>query len=461
MTFALFLPPLGLLLVFGAVRLAALPALAGQGGNLALLLVALVVCFLAALWLARRASAAGAMPGTTTGFLAGAALSLPALLAVGLLIRIPLVAAPPRLSDDIYRYVWDGRVAAAGVNPYRHAPTDTALATLRDADWALINNPGLPTIYPPAAQGVFRAGATLAPGVAGLKSLFLLFDLGVALLLAGTAARAAADRWRLVLYWWHPLPAIEWCWSGHADVVGLFCLTAAFVVAGGARAVGLRRVGAAAAAGALAALAALVKFLALPALPFLAPRRRWTVLAAFAGATALLYVPFLEGDVNVLGSLGTYAAKWRSNDVFFGALVRPGTALDLDARLTEAKLFAAAAAGAVLVLALLIRASRAGAIATVLGTAVLLSPTVHPWYLAWIVPFLAFRFSGAWLYATIAVLLAYHPIPSYLAGDGWRESTALKVGAALPFLGLGAWELLRRVRRPASAPREAHPAGDR
>lgn len=464
MSAAPLVPLVGLFLVFGATRLAALPGLAGQGGNLALLVTALVICFLASLWLAHRAGAVRPAPATSIGALSSAALSLPVLLAVGLLLRVPLLSAPPQLSDDIYRYTWDGRVAAAGINPYRHVPADTALVELRNAEQARVNNPTLPTIYPPAAQTVFRLGAVVAPGVTGLKWLFFLFDFGLALLIAGTAARALADRWRLLVYWWHPLPALEWAWSGHVDVVGVFFLVAAFLVGGGAvagRSAGGRavvagmsgnRLRSAPLVGVLAAAAVLVKFLALLALPFLAVRRRWVALAAFGATVALLYLPYLEGGVNVLGSLGTYAAKWRANDFFFGALVRPGTEMDLDARLTEAKLYVAIAVAGVIGLAIALRASRAGAIVSVIGIAVLLSPTIHPWYLAWLTPFLAYRFSAAWLYATIAVLLAYHPVPAYLAGEGWHESTALKVGAALPFLVLGGLELIRFVRRPAVAP---------
>ncbi|WP_412543606.1 glycosyltransferase 87 family protein [Longispora sp. K20-0274] len=93
-------------------------------------------------------------------------LVLPALAALG----------PPRSSDDLYRYVWDGRVQAAGVDPYRYAPADPALAGLRDGflwpatgPWCvpggctLVNRPAVRTIYPPAAEAYFLAVHALAP----------------------------------------------------------------------------------------------------------------------------------------------------------------------------------------------------------------------------------------------------------------------------------------------------------
>jgi hypothetical protein len=440
---------LGSLLVAATTRLAAFPTLAGQSANLLLLLVGMIACFAAALFVARRLGRGARPDGRDT---AGLVLSLPVLLAVGTLMRVPLLLAPPQLSDDIHRYVWDGRVAAAGINPYRYAPPDTALAFLRDGGWQSINNPALPTIYPPAAQRLFEAGARVLPGIGGLKAILALFDLAVALTLWRVAARPVAERWRLLVWWWHPLAAVEWCGSGHVDVAGIALLLAALVVASG-KAAGVAR---GLLSGALAALSALVKFLAIPAVPFLpgAARARsaaW-IAAGFVLALLVGYLPYMAPGVDVLGSLGTYAARWRASDFFFGLLLRPGGVADQPARLTEAKLAAALLAGAVAVLVALARARPAAAIATTLGASVVLSPTVHPWYLAWVLPFVAIDFSVTWLYATLAALLAYQAVPAWLAGHVWSESAWQKLVLAAPFLGLAAWELARwRTARRAEA----------
>ena len=76
---------------------------------------------------------------------------------VGIFLRAYVLLFDPLLSSDIYRYVWGGRVQAAGINPYRYFPAHEALAFLRDgrifphinrADFAV-------TIYPPVAQFFF------------------------------------------------------------------------------------------------------------------------------------------------------------------------------------------------------------------------------------------------------------------------------------------------------------------
>src|SRR5512146_2483079 len=73
------------------------------------------------------------------------------ILVVAALLRLPLLLAPPYLSNDVYRYVWDGRVQAAGVNPYRYVPAAAALEALRDDRiYPEINRrERAVTIYPP------------------------------------------------------------------------------------------------------------------------------------------------------------------------------------------------------------------------------------------------------------------------------------------------------------------------
>ena len=92
-------------------------------------------------------------------------------------MRLIVVAAPP-VSSDIYRYIWDGRVQAAGINPYRYVPADEALRTLRDeAIYPSINRADYaPTIYPPAAQIVFFAVTRISESPVVMKAAMLLFE---------------------------------------------------------------------------------------------------------------------------------------------------------------------------------------------------------------------------------------------------------------------------------------------
>ena len=102
---------------------------------------------------------------------AGRSPALGLILGTAVLLRLIALAAPVFLSSDINRYIWDGRVQAAGINPYRYVPTAPELAKLRD-DRVFPNinrNNYAPTIYPPVAQLLFllanRLGGTV-PGSA-------------------------------------------------------------------------------------------------------------------------------------------------------------------------------------------------------------------------------------------------------------------------------------------------------
>lgn len=88
-----------------------------------------------------------------------------------------VVVAPPFLSSDIYRYVWDGRVLAAGINPYRYIPTDPHLAALRDAKvFPEINRANYaPTIYPPAAEAIFFAVVRIGGSVTVMKAAMVAY----------------------------------------------------------------------------------------------------------------------------------------------------------------------------------------------------------------------------------------------------------------------------------------------
>src|ERR1700677_75014 len=104
--------------------------------------------------------------------------TLGAVLGVAIVLRALLLIPPPILSTDIYRYVWDGRVQAADINPYRYIPADPALASLRDpvvypqinrADYAR-------TIYPPLAEAVFAAVGRISDSVTAMRLAILGFE---------------------------------------------------------------------------------------------------------------------------------------------------------------------------------------------------------------------------------------------------------------------------------------------
>ncbi len=224
---------------------------------------------------------------------------------VAVAARLAFATQAPTISDDIYRYIWDGRVQAAGINPYRYVPDDPALAAYRDeAIFPHINRRAVPTIYPPVAQGVFRLVYALHPdSVAWTRIAFAGFDLVTILALSGLLLRLGLRPERVILYAWHPLLILELGHSGHVDIVAICFLVLASRARLGARPWQ---------AGFLLACATLTKFYALIALPaLLDPRRRRDLRLPLACAVtvALAYLPFLSVGGKVFGYLGGYVQE--------------------------------------------------------------------------------------------------------------------------------------------------------
>jgi hypothetical protein len=127
-------------------------------------------------------------------------------LLIALALRLGPLLAPPALSTDIYRYVWDGRVQGAGINPYRYVPADPALTDLRDAAiYPNINRASYArTTHPPVAQMIFFLVTRIADGVTAMKLAMVAFDVGTILLILLLLRRGNAPPERVLIYAWHP-----------------------------------------------------------------------------------------------------------------------------------------------------------------------------------------------------------------------------------------------------------------
>lgn len=223
-------------------------------------------------------------------------------LGIALALRLPVLLAPPFLSSDVYRYVWDGRVQLAGINPYRHIPADPALLGLRDAAiYPHINRRDYaPTIYPPMAQAIYRAIASICQSVRAFKMAMVGFECLAVACLIGLLDAAGLPRARVLIYAWNPLAVWAFAGNGHVDAAAAGLIAAALLCA--AR----RREGA---AGAILAAATLVKFIPLALAPAL--WRPWTWRAPLAGLAVCLglYACYLDAGWRVLGFLSSYGSE--------------------------------------------------------------------------------------------------------------------------------------------------------
>ena len=331
---------------------------------------------------------------------------LAVILCVAVILRIIALATPPNfLSTDVYRYVWDGRVQGAGINPYLYIPSDPAVASLRDnAIYPHINRLyTAPTIYPPFAQMVFFAITRFAESVNSMRLAMLGFEAIAVLALAVLLKRQRLPVHRLALYLWHPLPVWEFACGAHVDAVVLAMSLLAIIAA-----MSNRR----SLSGALLAVAVLTKFLPVAIAPALYRRWDWRMPAAFLVVVVCSYAFYLSAGWKVLGFLESYAAEegmMQGQGVFIAMLLQDIGLAPLPALLGFAAI-AAAVLGTMVIRALSrnrdMEAMPALAGGLAIATLVLISPH-YPWYFCWLVPFICFLPTASLIYLTSAVFYLY------------------------------------------------------
>ncbi|HJQ71498.1 MAG TPA: glycosyltransferase 87 family protein [Blastocatellia bacterium] len=383
------------------------------------------------------------------------AITIAVILIFSFAFRERLAVETPYLSSDVYRYIWDGRVQAAGINPYLYMPVAAELEPLRDEKiFPRINRPDYArTIYPPAAQAVFLMTYLISPSdVTAFKVAMSIFDLLAILAIMLALARMRLDPACAIIFAWHPLVIWEGAHSGHIESM-LMALLALALLARVAEKHALT--------GCLLALAVLTKLypaLLLPAFMFANPlpgllprlravltdRRNIKMLIAFSITIVIAYLPYIGAGGGVLGYLPGYLKE--------EGFVETGSRfflLDLARRFadvpTAAYTVIAAAALIGLAIHVLLKEKRDGvevarAAAALVGLFLILSTPRYPWYAAWIIPFLCFAPRAGWLYLTGAAVFLYFLwlIPSYPNIPAW-------IGAAIyaPAVALLALEWLR------------------
>lgn len=380
----------------------------------------------------------------------GPAFRVGTVLLVALLLRGLAMTPAANLSTDAYRYVWDGRIQAAGYNPYAHVPADPRLAHLRDAAvYPHINQKERAvTIYPPAAELLFGAAQWVGDDVASIRIVMLGMDIAVIGALLALLASLGLPLNRVALYAWHPLPLWEFAGHGHIDAAAT-----ALIVLGLLAAVRGRQGW----SGAIFAVAALTKYFPLVLLPALWRRRDWRLPAALVAVGVALYLPYLRGSGgNLLGFLGShldnegYAAGWGFHAVW---LLRDFSLGDMSGRAYV--IGALALLGGLALYCLLARGRdeiRPGHVLALGAAFVFLTSPHYAWYFAFLVPLLALVPHPAAFAFTLLAPVLYLPQPP--AGLSWSAIYLIVYWLPLALLvAVAAW-------RAAFSSRSASP-GDR
>jgi len=363
-------------------------------------------------------------------------------LGLGLAMRLLLVGEEPFLSTDLYRYIWDGRVQAAGINPYLYVPADPALAPLRDtaiyphinrADYAV-------TAYPPVAQLAFLAITRVAETVLTMRLAMMAFEIATIAIVIDLLRRLGLPKTAVVAFAWHPLAIWEISNNGHADAIMV-----TLMMLGVWLLVRARRV-----AGAVAMMcAALVKPYAVLVLPAFWRPWDWRVPAAIVVTALVCYAPYLGAGRGVFGYLGGYVAEeglTSGSGIWLVSLAQtllgniPGSTA----------VYLAAAAAIMIVLGLRNRFEHArtpagtiDAIVVLLTAGLVLMSPNYPWYFLALVPFIPLGAGAIGWALTLGAFLLYRPIFLPYNDLVWKTL------ATLPFLIVLVVMLLRRKSEPA------------
>jgi alpha-1,6-mannosyltransferase len=326
---------------------------------------------------------------------------------VGVGLRVYVLLFEPFLSSDIYRYVWDGRVQAAGINPYRYVPADAALAFLRDgAIFPHINRVDTAvTIYPPVAQFFFLIVTRIGESVTVMRLALLGCEAVTVTLIVLLLRRMDRPVTRVIGYLWHPLPLWEIASSGHVDALMVMLMLLGLWIA---------LTGHALCGAVVIALSVLVKPFAAPA--FAGIWRKWDLKMPLVviATIALCYLPYLSVGWGVLGFLTegylTEEGLSAGYDIWLLSLWR----LVFGQHQGDVVTYVGLAALVLLSKGFAVARRSHGGIASALGdinmllllTLLLVSPN-YPWYFLVITPFIALHGSSPnWVVSIGALLLS-------------------------------------------------------
>jgi len=380
-----------------------------------------------------------------------------AVIVFSLMFRLTLLPVAP--SDDIYRYLWEGKLQLNGISPYSLPPEASSLKYLRDGFFSGINHKHLSTIYPPLTLMVFAAADYVSHSIMSMKSVFLIFDVLSIFILLRFLRVMGKDPLNVLTYAWSPLILISFAARGHCDSLQIFLVILALYLCAIRK--NLRTVFS-------IALAVMSKFIFVIIAPFLIPGKKLKYVVVLFAVIAALYLPYISAGKGLFSTLLHFGTQYHFNDSAHFLIFCLCIGSPLASKIVTALIF-----GTVLFflykkyLNLSVTNNNGGSekrgnieinnfvlnyAFVAIGTFLILAPTLHPWYLTWIIPFLCFNRNRAWILLTGTVICYYfmnHELFSKMIWYNdewvWKEVHWLKLPEYLPFYVLLIYGWLKTV----------------
>ena len=351
---------------------------------------------------------------------------------VGVVGRLFFLGFP--VSNDVYRYIWEGYIQNHGFNPYLHAPADPLFTTLREGNlqtiWESINHKDLSAAYPPLVMLIFRALAVISPTSLFFQSVMLIFDLVTMIILLLFVRRLHLPISRLLFYTANPFILVYVVGEAHLDIIqtaflvgGLYCVhqkmhRRGFLLLGAA---------------------VFSKYLAIVALPFVLQRAnlRHVWYAAFS---LIAMVPFAADPGALFHSLGIFGTTMHYNDSLAEVVRFFAGGYSVPLLIGMLTL--------ILLLIFLVEHQTMRSVYLATGALLIFLPTLHPWYLLLIAPFLVIYPSRSWFYLLAATIVTLPVMAIEYQTGVFQEIKLLKLIEYLPFYGLLIYDFFQR--RPYS-----------
>lgn len=352
-------------------------------------------------------------------------LSLKVIFWTGIGLRLALMFSTPLLSDDYFRFIWDGKMSAMGINPFSLKPVEIH-QNLNEGNlpylFQNLNSPNYYSIYPPLNQWCFYIAGLFEDvfnSILILRSVILGFEIGTFWIIIQLFKRFNINTNKIVNYWLNPLVIIELTGNLHAEGILLFFLLTAyyFLTKGKDFKAGIFL--------ALSFSAKLFSLMFLPLLLLKNGKTRWfKFLFAITGVLIISFTPFFNSSTipHFLESFSLYFQNFEFNGSVFRIVRWVGfQVVNYDIVQTAGPVLSLISLSTILWLSwrnyCKNRKILIGALLLIITTYLTFTPIVHPWYV--IIPlalslFTKFRFPIVW---SFTVFLSYAFYDSILYPD--------------------------------------------
>lgn len=337
------------------------------------------------------------------------------------------------VSDDVDRYRWEGRMINHSVNPYAVAPNDPRLQPLRDVAWERINHPDMTACYPPGSLYLFSRLVKVSNSKFLFKPIFIIFDLATLLVIFALLRLKRKESRMAVVYALNPVILVSFAGQAHLDSMMLFFMSAAILAWYHRRWIIMFL---------LLALSVQSKQISLLLLPFLLKRDNLHYAWICILGIVVPFIPFMDNSsMDPFRSLLTFGISMAHNGSIHG-LLRLLTGSLPSATIMCILLFT----GFYWAVFLQKNHSPLFMGSYMFACLLLLSPTVHFWYLCWLIPFLCFYPLWSWTVMCLTIALYFVADWKYLTEGIWHQPIAVQIVQWLPLYIILAYEITKSIK---------------